>query len=329
MRLTVLSEIRGREVLVDSVGSDPTQESGIADFLRAEVSARGSSLRSASIRRVARAVAPAIILDPSVIADVCEELERAGDFQTGEGGTLFATPVRAVDLSADTFRVVCSLPTSALSMIIPGAWTIDGIARTCEPRKPIEPSVGTVLSASVWAGFDRTPAADENWLSSLDRRLQSDPQPPGSLERDEQLVWIGLVASDARVRWTSKDTGESTKLWRARNRWGYWVHAWTAGRSPEKATFVSLRPDEGTRTVFAVGSALQCPVTADLERRTQDAVLTVSVWVPAAEYRYLSISAAPLPNKRTSWVIPVDRVTIVTDILQKRLGLAIREVHAG
>ena len=336
MRLTPLPGNRAADTLVASLGSDPTTLSGTADLLRAEVSARGSCLRSATIARVVRFVEPAVALQRDTVAEVCEGLERAGDFQAGDGGWLFATPVRAIPVGSSTLRVVSSSPTSALKALLAGTWAGDGISRSCQVsgvdenglRQLLAAFGGVVLTPEEWAGFSRTPPADKGWLGGLDRRLQSIPEPAGSLDRDHPLSWAGLVASGDGARWTSGEAASSATLWRARNRWGYWLYAWTGKGSPASVSFVSIRGDEGARTAFALASVLGTPFTADVERRAQDVVIGLPTWVPSAEYRYLAISGKSLPSERNRWSFPVERAISVTDTLRERLGVVIREVVA-
>jgi len=175
--------------------------------------------------------------------------------------------------------------------------------------------------------LDRVPRADQSWLDSLDRRLKAEPEAASSLERDEPLAWCGCVATASGIRWKAGEPGKTARLWRARNRWGHWHYAWTQQGTPTTAPFVSLRPDEGARSAFAVSNALGIPAEASIEKHDQEAVLTVSHWLPIAEYRFLAVSSSPAAAERNStrWSMPLDRVTPVLEVLRERLGLVVRE----
>ncbi|MEW6732740.1 MAG: hypothetical protein AB1489_15545 [Acidobacteriota bacterium] len=335
MRLTLLDENKVSDILLNSVGINPNDVAGVADLLREEVSARCCCPRYKAIARVSKFIAPIVTINAETISNVCELLERSGDLLLGFGGNLFPTPVRAITLGGGTFRLVSSLSTKRLTALLVGEWEIDGITRTCHlesERKDlfmeeIKAVGGVVLSLSTWAGFDRTPPADSQWLSSLERRLQLEAEPAGSLERDEQLVWNGCVAIDDNIRWKSDDTGKMAQLWHTRNRWGYWLYAWTQGGSPTFSPFITLRPDEGLRSYFAVARSLGVPLEATLEQQAERTIITLDSWLPVAEYRYLSISASLVQSKKKGkqWLIPNDRISRVLDVLQERLGLIIRK----
>lgn len=335
--LALLSGGQASEVLREALGEDPGQVEGIADLIRDEVTARGACPRAATIRRLCRFVSPAVALDEALVAEVCDRLERDGDLVLAVGGVLYSTPLRAIDLGQGVLRFASSLSTRRLAAQVIGIWTVAATSRTCQvadadqARAAIVAAGGILITPSDWASLERTPRADQGWLDALERRLVAEPETPASLERDESLVWSGCAVTDGQIRWQAKGPEHATRLWRARNRWGYWHYAWTEQGTPGVAPFVSLRPDEGVRTVFALARALDAPLVASISRQDQAAVLCVSQWLPVAEYRFLAICASQsvVDRNGSRWSLPIDRVADVIEVLGERLGLVVDEESSG
>ncbi|MFH1865876.1 MAG: hypothetical protein ABIK85_08325 [Candidatus Eisenbacteria bacterium] len=333
MKLALLPIEEARTVLHEALGGDPSEVSGVADLVRGEVSARRACQRSSTIRRVRRLAAPVASLDETLVAEVCDLLEREGDIVVGTGGVMFATPLRAVDLGGGEIRIASSLPTKRLAARLVGTWRVDGTSRTCRvedadrARSAIVAAGGVVLTPAAWACLDRVPCADQAWLDGLDRRLRSESEGAGSLERDESLAWRGCVATEAGFRWAPAESAKAARLWRARNRWGHWLFAWTDEGTPKTSPFVSLRPNDGTRSAFAVVRALGSPVRASLEKRDEVAILSVPHWLPIAEYRFLAISSSSSVAEGSSrrWTLALDQLAYVLGVLRKRLGLVFHE----
>jgi len=332
-RLTLLANDDARRVLFAALGAEPQDLAGIADLIRDEVSAHGTCQRAATLRRVARRVTPALALDESLVADVCDLLVREGDAVLGPGGVLFATPLRAVDLGGGCLRIASSFSTRRLTDWIVGTWQVVGTSRTCRveneerARAAVVAAGGVVLTPGAWACLDRVPPADQAWLDQLDRRLRVVPELPSSLERDEALTWAGCVADAAGVRWRTEASEPSKRLWRARNRWGRWHFAWTQAGTPATAAFVSLRQNEAARTTYALAAALGAPVVATATREEKVVLLSVPNWLPTAEYRFLATEGSLLGVDRgtSRWSIPTERSPSVFEVLRKRLGLVVRE----
>ena len=332
-KLALLPTEDAREVLHDALGGDHGEVSGVADLVRGEVWARRACQRSSTIRRVCRLTAPLAGLDATLVANVCDLLEREGDIGGGARGVLFATPLRAVDLGGGEFRIASTLPTRHMASFLGGSWNVAGTSRTYRvedaewARNAIAAAGGVVLSPSDWACLDRVPRADKAWLDGLDRRLRAESEGPGSLERDEPLTWRGCVATEGGFRWAPAESAKATHLWRARNRWGHWLFAWSQEGTPKNSPFVSLRPDDGTRSAFAVVRTLGSPVETAVEKRQGIATLSVPHWLPFAEYRFLAVFSSSRENEggRSRWTLPIDRLACVLDVLRERLGLVVRE----
>lgn len=322
------------DLVREAIGFDPASVEGIAELVRAEVTARRACARAAVLRRVATAAAVSKTDVPALeaVSDICDSLEREGDFVLASGGVLHATPVRVVDLGDSTLRVVTSVPTSRLGDGLAGTWQLAGTARTwriddlSRARSQVAALGGVVLTPAQWAGLDRAPIADGPWIDRIDRRLASTPELPGSLERDEVLRWLWLAASAAGVRWQASDGEPSAGLWKARDRWGRWRHAWTKDGSPRDAPFVTLSADEGARTVFALARLASASMEIAVTRDGTTAELEIPYWLPVAEHRYLAVLATPQAGegRRGRWSIPVDRLPALRDALRERLGLTLR-----
>ncbi len=330
--LVFLPREKARDVLIQALGADAAQTAGLADLVREEVTARGSCARAMTIKRVCRFVAPAIALDSSTVSDVCDLLEREGDVVVATAGLLYCTPLRAIDLGDGTLKIVSSLPTRRLTDILVGTWNVAGTSRTCAvqhlegARGAVNAVGGVVLAPSEWACFDRVPLADQHWLDGLDRRLKTDPESPASLERDERLAWAGCVATPTSFRWNVTDADPSTRLWRAKNQWGRWQYAWTEFGTPRTSQFVALRPDDGARTAFAVARAHGVSPELTIDNQEQNALLSIPYWLPIAEYRFLAATTTSLVQERHTiqCSMPIGRMSLVLDVLQKRLGLTAR-----
>lgn len=327
MPIALLDTARAYNLLQELLGGVPDRYEGIADLIRREVSARGCSARHVVVARVCRVAAPAVTLDAAFVEQVCDELEREGDILAGAGGLLHPAPARIVLLDADLVRFVCALPDSHLFAAVPGQWTLRGARRECRPHQSIEDAaqaLGAVcIGPEVWAGLDRVPCADDEWLRELDSRLSWTPEPAASLEHDEPLAWTGLDLSEPdegpcwRVRTPSK-------LWRARHRWRRWVYAWTAGAPPSSEPFVSLESDEGARTAYALARGLRGGWRSLLRRRPESVEFDIPAWLPRAEYRYLSLRGERTAVRSGAWTVPLGRVAEVAQTLATRLGLILR-----
>ncbi len=311
----------------------------IAELLRAEVTSRGSCARWMVVRRVAALLAPVVVAEPERLDDVCDDLERAGDFECAPGAELFATPVRAVELANSEWRIIGSAPLTWLQSKLPGSWTCEGIARLCRVadgeapswREKVASAGGVVISPDVWAGFDRAPRAGSGWLGDLDARLQLHPEAAGSLEAAGPFEWAGFSTDGERTVWRSAATAADARLWRARTRWAYWRYAWTSGGPPSVRAFLSLTTDEGARSVFAVAAAAGRPISLRIEGTGDETSLVFAQWLPRAEFRYLSIvtSTSERAGSSVRWKIPQHRATEVLARLRDRLSVEVEGAHGA
>ncbi|MBK7074597.1 MAG: hypothetical protein IPH44_20100 [Myxococcales bacterium] len=328
MLISVVSEAQARGLFEQALGGTLAADDAAVELLRQEVTARGRHARHSLIANVCRLAAPAVALDLERVDDLCEDLERQGDLLLGDGGVVYPSPVRIVALGDGVFRFVCAIPSHRLFANVPGDWTRRGVRRDCRLRDPAADVAralgGVALTPETWAGFDRVPPADDDWLRYLDARRAAAPVPAGVLERDEPLDWKGLVIDDAPIRWRSAGPA---RLWRARHRWKRWVYAWTAVESPSAEAFVELRPDEGARTVFAAARAAGQPVVGSITRTGDDVSIAISQWLPQAEHRYLSTRAEPIETatRDRAWTVSAARSESVIAKLVERLGVRLEQ----
>ena len=90
---------------------------------------------------------------------------------------------------------------------------------------------------------------------------------------------------------------------------------------------MSLHPDDGTRSAFAVVRVLGSPVKASVEKCDGTALLSVPHWLPGAEHRFLAVTSSLWSRERRSsyWTLSADRLANVLDVLHERLGLVVGE----
>jgi hypothetical protein len=331
MELTLLTDTQAQGVLSMVLGGTLEPYNVASDLVRHEASARRRTPRHFLINRVCRLAVPAIALDAEMVGDVCEDLERQGDVILAEGGIVYPAPLRIVALGGDFFRFVCAVPSARLFATVKGEWTRRGARRDCRPLEPIEAVAeklgGILVTPETWAGLERVPAADGDWLRSLDARLAWAPEPAGSLEHEEPLEWSGLVLDQDEPRWRASGPA---RLWRARHRWKRWVYAWSAGEPPCSQAFVTLYADEGARTVFAEALAAEKPFRALTKKSGAEVTIDISGWLPLAEYRYLSTCADQVEatSRGSTWTTPAVRADAVVNTLKARLGLRMEQGQA-
>lgn len=309
---------------------DTSRPEVVADLVRAEVTARGSSTRWAIARRVARGAS----IELATVEEICRQLEAEGDVSAARGGVLHVTPVRLISCGTAEYRIISSLPTRNLQAKLSSTIDARGVRRTLHASHDgdalglsVAKVGGIILTPEQWAGLALAPAADEAWLRALDTRLTWLPEAAWSLERDGALDWQGLTLTDGDLRY--RRGAEGARLWRARSPFGRWLYAWgSPGASPAAGEFVSLTWDDANRTTFAVARGGNTPVAAALTRDESDAVLKLDAWLPRSEFRYLSTIATPT-GERGAWLIPAPRVDDIVTTLEDRLGLDIKAEVRG
>lgn len=322
-----LSQITREEAvkrLAQSHTGAPDSIEALCDLVRAEVHARKHAPRAATLSRVARLLAPAIILDEHRLDEVCDALEREGDVMLNPGGILYATPTRVVTIEKSA-RVFSSLPSRALAKALGREVSEKGASRTLPSVDGLTEAVAKVSGAMVppeaWAGLDRSPNADTVFLEKLDRRLEWQALGAGSLEKDGALEWRAWQVTPEGARWRRSDEGQ---LWWARTRFGSHHRAWTASASPATSPFVTLSPDDADRARFALSRKVEAASVLRVERSGKRVTIELPGWLPRPEYRWLSLHAvAVAEGKGMRWEISTDGEDQITKLLSERLGLTV------
>jgi len=294
----------------------------LSDLVRAEAHARQHAPRAATLSRVARLLAPAVVIEEERLDDVCDALEREGDVVLAPGGVLYATPTRAVALKK-TARIFSSVPTRVLAAALGRDIAARGAARTATSVDGLADAVvtlgGAMVTPEAWAGFDRTPTADATFLAKLEQRLEWQALGAGSLEKDGALEWRTWQATPEGMGWRRSNEG---RLWWARTRFGGHHRAWTASDSPSTSPFVALSPDDADRARFALSREVAGASVLRIVRSGKRVTLEVPAWLPRPEYRWLSLHAEPTPDtKGLGWAVAADDEPMITKLLAERLGL--------
>lgn len=308
------------------MGHPLDSDEAICELIRAEIHARGSATRAATIDRVVRLIEPAMAIAAARIAKLCDALEREGDLIFAPGAVLHATPVRAI-VVGDCVRVVGSLPTRALAAKLEQHVDVRGASRAMTNTAGLDEAIqalgGVVLAPEAWAGIDHTPIADDQWITALDRRLEWQAGKAASLERDDSLDWAALVLTREGPRW-KRGGDPDVRLWQAKNRVGYRQWAWTTvGQPPSAHSFVILTRDEAWRSVFALARVAGTPIAGRAQHVFGSVRLSLSQPLPHAEYRYLSIHAGSVErdDNETAWRVSAATADGVRALLSSRLGV--------
>jgi hypothetical protein len=305
----------------------PDSIEALCDLVRAEVHARKHAPRAATLSRVARLLAPAVILEEERLDDACDALEREGDVLLNPGGILYATPTRVVAIEKNA-RVFSSLPTSALKKAIGREVAAKGASRTITSIDGLNEAVakvgGVMVTPEVWAGLDRSPNADAAFLDKLEQRLEWQALRAGSLEKDGALEWLAWQSTQEGCRWRRSSEG---KLWWARTRFGGHYRAWTASASPAVNPFVTLSPEDADRARFALSRDVPAASPLCVERLDKCVVLKLPGRLPRPEYRWLSLYAVAVEQSSgMSWEISADSEDKITKRLVERLGLIVEAI---
>lgn len=323
MVLSLVSREDAVKRLVE-LGGAPDSIEVLSDLLRAEVHARKHAPRAATLSRVARLLAPAVLVDEERLADACDALEREGDLVLAAGGILHATPMRVVALG-DHARVFSSLPSRVVAAALGREVVATGAARTVVLTDGLAEAVakiaGTMVTSEIWAGLDHTPKADAAFLATLDHRLEWEALDAGALEKDGPLEWRTWQLASDGARWRRSNEG---RLWWARTRFGGHRRAWTASASPSTSPFVELSADEADRARFALSREVAGASLLRVTRTGERATIEVPGWLPRPEYRWLSLHAAPVPDsKGARWDVAAGDEAQITKVLTERLGLLV------
>lgn len=339
LRLTSSAELR--PAVETSVGAPIDGRDGIAEIMRAELTARRACSGKALRDRIASILSPMTATSVDLLDSVLTELLRRGDATDGPGGMVAAAPLRFVDLSGGRFRIFGGTPTNALTPlnellgVTPGIERI-GCVKTSDDawRGDLAKLGGIVIAPERWAGLDRILPAGAEWLQRLDRLLVQSGSAAGSGGSDlidEWRVYRADSAFEQRRRWREQAAEPGGHLWRSRHQRGWRIYAWTAGGPPSEVPSIRLGGDGALRTMFSVDRVERIPATLRARQEEKSSVLfALDLFLPRAEYRYVVTMADRVPRgdedvsyrcSSTSW-------ELVRGTLEERLGLVF-ELSAG
>jgi hypothetical protein len=334
VRETIINpqDLKAEKVL--NIGQNLDGPNVLAEFLRSELSARRLCSRRALCSKVAVMLSP---LQPTSVDDaklVLAELETNGDVTSGSQGQVAASPLRAVQIGKDRYRLYGSIPSQKLFHTFQGAALTCGLNRLLssnESKESISDKIaalgGIVLNPERWAGLHKAPRADMEWLSSLDTLLENRGIPAGSLDNGINDLWQTYIPNERNKpqndRWKKSGQEEVGKLWRAWHERGWYLFAWTSEKSPSLSPCIKLSSDHARRTMFAMDRECNNPVPVSFSEKKERVLLRIAGFLPVAEYRYLSI-IGEFTGKQENYYcfeIPSDSWPDVCQIIHDRLGM--------
>jgi hypothetical protein len=332
MPLSLLEPATAAEHLRDRLGVEPSSDEGLADLIRREVQAHGRVQRAMTIERVRRLLAPVLRVDDEFLASACDTLVREGDLVLIPGGLLAATPLRAVPLvwgdASGRARLFSSLPTTTLAGSLGRAVHPLGASRTVDwvpaLAELVEGIGGRVVTPDAWAGLDRAPVADGDFLALVDERLAWEAEQPGSLERDGALDWRGWIPDGTPPGW--RLGAAEARLWVARTAFRGHRRAWTRlGGSPSTQGFISLTADDADRARFALSRQANASPTLIAQNAGGHVLLEVPTWLPRPEHRWLSLQAEAAGDSvgASRWRLSAQTCDMAIATLTVRLGLTV------
>jgi hypothetical protein len=324
--IKVLTAEEGTRHLESWLGADPQTDEGLFDLLRAEVHGRGVALRATTLQRVQSLLGPQALVAGARIDEACSQLEREGDLQVARGGWLAATPARAVAPARGGVRLFSSLPTRDLAAGLRGEVVKAGVVRTIAAYDELSSDIaalkGVAITAEDWAGLNNSPVADNAFLQVFDTRLEWEAREPGTFDRAFELDWRGREVGPGRTGWYRNAAG--AQLWKASGPMRRQFWAWTNGDgSPGDVGSVELSTDEANRAVLALHRRAGTSPAVVARQVDDAALLDIPLWLPRAEYRWLSLQAEPagIVNGVGRWRVAVAAADNVLALLTTRVGL--------
>lgn len=302
--LTVTSEEDLKAQLSVALKCPLEGQTPIAEGLRQELFARGTSTRRAVCQQVQARLQPFLQIDKEITRQVLDDLERAGDIHSAPGGKIAGAPLRLVHLGGDRFAVFGCVSTPALLETFQEAEIeLEGIQRWISgstiseafPENSSGEPTALFMPMQRWAGLNRVPACGEKWLEQITNRFASELVKPASWDRDNLDSWSAYSPdpeiAQQRRRWKRKGKEELTgQLWRTRHAGGWWLYAWTEGGAPDQEDALPLRQNEALRTSFSLDRIEEAPLRFAWTDEEEDIALEVDAFLPMAEFRLLSVS---------------------------------------
>lgn len=308
----------------------------LAEMLRNELAACIVWSRRSLCMKVIKLIEPLQQVEIEEAKEILSELEMNGDITKGPSGQTAAAPLRAIRLSVKSYRLIGCISTSTLEQTFPEAEISYGLKRYLNENidegfllKKIETLGGILISPERWSGLSRSPDADEEWLSSLTRIDEEKRISAGGLDDGIIQGWQGYKADEREKsqseRWKRGVEDGKSRLWRGWHERGWYVYAWTAGKTPTDEPCVKLNSDQARRTMFALDRMADNPLSAVVTQDSGVIQCRILGFLPVAEYRYLSTIGEYTGRQRGSvcFEIPKDTWLDASKMLNSRLGIKI------
>ena len=333
MNLRTLKEEQLQRVAATSWGEDLNTDGAIADALRAELWVRRTAMRRSLCRKVVELMAPVRNVELESVRRVLDQLERDGDVTAGDSGLIASAPIRAIELGDDTYLLVGGPETARLKEMFGfDIGTQMGLRRAtgCGERflGALCDVGGVVLTPHRWAGLDRTPPADEEWLAILEDELEylgADADALPAECSDDWRCYIPRAASLHHRRWAKPSADGAAQLWRCRHERGYWVYLWTRGTVPSQSSHLRMPGDAALRAMFALDRSAGHPIELEISEDEDYIVLNARGMLPRAEYRYLMTFAERSAEDGFRYRVPSESWAQVSSMLTSRLGVVIAQ----
>jgi len=331
MNIHTLKDDQLQRTAATSWGEGLSSDNAIAEALRAELSARKTALRRSLCRKVVELMAPVRNVKLESVRRVLDQLERDGDATAGDGGLIALAPIRAIKLGDDAYLLAGGPETARLKETFGcdiGPQMSMRQATGCGKGffGALNDMGGLVLTPHRWAGLDRTPPADVEWLAILDAELEHLGADANSLPSECGEDWRGYVPQ-ARVlhrqRWAKPSAEGTAQLWRCRHEHGYWVYLWTGGAGPSESPHLRVSRDAALRTMFALDRNAGYPIELEASEEQEWVDIDVGGMLPKAEYRHLMTFAERCGVEGFRYRVLARSWPQVSSMLTSRLGVVI------
>lgn len=305
----------------------------VAEILRNELAAQKVCSRKTLCNKGAALAEPIQKTSVDHVKEVLTELESNGDVTKGMAGLIAASPLRAVKVGPDRYRLHGCVPARILKQTFIGMELFWGINRmlvveddNADISEKVQSVGGILLSPERWSGLNRTPVADGKWIASLEFLLENQKIHAGALDDGINDGWQCYLSEEPRkaqnLRWKKSDAGGG-KLWRGWHERGWYVFAWTNGESPSNAACLKLNSDQAIRSMFALDRDGDNPVPISVNKENKQIIFRIAGFLPISEYRYLT-TLGEYKGKYSNYFcfnLPSNIWEEVSQKLEERLGI--------
>ena len=308
----------------------------LAEMLRNELSARRVCSRRVLCSKVAAMIEPLQHTDIEELKEILAELESRGDVTKGPLGQIASSPFRAVSIGKGWYRLYGCIVARQLIQAFSDAELSFGVSRqlaSSEDDESVSTKImdlgGIVLSPERWSGLTKAPYADGEWLVSLGLLLvnQNISISVGGLDNGINDGWQAYRPKEQNKaqneRWQKFGQDDDGRLWRGWHERGWYVFAWTSGKSPSVTPCIKLSSDHTRRTMFALDREVGNFVLSSFSKENDRVFFKIAGFLPVAEYRYLS-TIGEYTGKQGNYYcfsMPSDTWPKTGQIINDRLGI--------